>query len=115
MNNLKLSLTISLLLLSILGGSQAFSKNIEVQIGKIDKNKEIIVPNFGETVDHEYKCDNTQQAVYIRTNATKIQPACINYGSLDSTVTPIDEGITFITNDIKYKDAILEVDKKKIR
>lgn len=115
MNNLKLTLTISLLFVSILGGSQAFAKNIKVQIGKIAEGKEIIIPIDRETVEHAYECDEYQQAVYIRTNGSKIQPACANYGSLDSTVTPIDEGITFITNHIKYKDAILDVDKKKIR
>ena len=115
MNNLKLSLTISALLVSMLGGSQAFAKNIEVRIGKIDEGKEIIIPSYGETVEHEYECDQTQQAVYIRTGSNKIQPACVNYGSLDSTVTPLSEGITFITQEVKYKDAVLDVDKKKIR
>lgn len=115
MNNLKLSLTISLLLVSMLGGSQAFSKNIEVQIGKIAEGKEIIIPNYGETLDHEYECRDSHQAVYIRTNGNKIQPACANYGNLDSGVTPIEEPITFFNGSIKYKDAILDVDKKKIR
>jgi len=36
MNNLKLNLIVSVLLVSMLGGSQAFAKNIEVRIGKID-------------------------------------------------------------------------------
>ena len=115
MNNLKLSLTISVLLVSMLGGSQAFAKNIEVRIGKIDEGKEIIIPSYGETVEHEYECDQTQQAVYIRTNGNKIQPACANYGNLDSGVTPIEESINFFNGSVKYKDAVLDTDKNKIR
>ena len=115
MNNLKLSLIVSALLVSMLGGSQAFAKNIEVSIGKIAEGKEIIIPGYGETLDHEYECRDSHQAVYIRTNGNKIQPACANYGNLDSGVTPIEESITFFNNSVKYKDAVLDTDKNKIR
>lgn len=115
MNKLKLSITLSLLLATTLGSTQAFAENINVSIGKIDQGTEIIVPHFGETVDHEYKCRHADEAVFIRTKGTKIQPACVNYGSLDSTVTPFGKEITFITYDVNYKDVVLDLDKKKIR
>jgi len=115
MNNLKISITLSLLLLSMLGSSQAFAKNIKVNIGKIADGREIIIPDYEESLEHEYDCNESAQAVFIRSNGGKIQPACVNYGSLDSTVIPLGKGITFITNEIKYKDAILDVDRKKIR
>ena len=115
MNKLAFSLTLSLLIVSMLRGSQAFAKTIKVEIGRIDNNVEIIVPSDDATVDHEYKCRDSDQAVYIRTKGNKIQPACVNYGSLDSTVTPIYEGITFISDKVKYKDAVLDVDTNKIR
>jgi hypothetical protein len=115
MNKLKLGITFSLLLVSTLGSTQVFAKNINVRIGKIAEGKEIILPSYGETVEHAYQCDEYQQAVYIRTNGSKIQPACADHGRLDSTVTPIDEGITFISDKVKYKDAVLDVDTNKIR
>lgn len=111
MNNLKLSITLSLVFLSMLGSSQAFAKNIKVSIGKIAEGKEIIVPH--ETIEHG--CDAYEHSVYIRSNGSKIQPACATYGTLDSVVTPIEEGIIFITKHIKYRDTVLDVDKKKIR
>lgn len=115
MNKLTFSLTLSLLIVSILGSSQASAKNIKVEIGRIDNSVEIIIPSSDATLDHEYQCRDSDQAVYIRTKSSKIQPACVNYGSLDSTVTPLAEGITFITLEVKYKDAVLDVDNKKIR
>ena len=141
MNKLKLSINLSLVCLSMLGSSLAFAKNIKVSIGKLDEGKELIVPH--ETVEHEVYCNGYSQAVpvYIRTNTHKIQLACAKYGTLDSYVVPIgideeliesyldgdvivvksyaipieQEGITFITKHIKYREAILDVDKKKIR
>lgn len=116
MNKIKLSITLSLFLISMLGSNQAFSKNMKVRIGKIADNKEIIIPDYYEAApDHESDCGDYQQAVFIRTNSSKIQPACVNYGSLDSYVVPIEEGITFISDYVKYKDAVLDVDKNKIR
>lgn len=115
MNNIKLSITLSLLLVSMLGSSQAFAKNIKVSIGKIDKNTEIIIPFDPEDIEHKYECTDFHEAVFIRTNGTKIQPACASYGSLDSYVEPIIEGITFFSKGVKYKDAVLDVSKKKIR
>jgi len=109
----KPSIIFSLLL--ALCSTQSFAKNIEVRIGKIDKDIEIIRPNYEEKLDHEYECANYDQAIFIRTKGSKIQPACVNYGSLDSTVTPLVEEITFITLDVDYKDAVLDLDKKKIR
>lgn len=115
MNKLKFGITFSLLLVSTLGSTQVFAKNINVSIGKIAEGKEIIIPDYEEKVEHESECEDYQQAVFIRTNSSKIQPACVNYGSLDSYVVPIDEGITFISGNVKYKDAVLDVDKNKIR
>lgn len=43
MNNLKTSITLSLVLLSILRSSQAFAENIKVNIGKIADDKELII------------------------------------------------------------------------
>lgn len=43
MNNLKTSITLSLVLLSILRSSQAFVENIKVNIGKIADDKELII------------------------------------------------------------------------
>ena len=115
MNRLKFGIALSVLLVSMLGSSQAFSKNMKVIIGKIAEGKEIIFPGYQETVDHKYECKDSQQAVYIRTNSSKIQPACLNYGTLDSYVVPISEVITFISKHVNYKDAVLDTDKKKIR
>lgn len=115
MNKIKLSITCSLLLVSVLGSSQTFAKDIKVQIGKIDEGIEIIKPNWEETFDHDYECKQYDQAVFIRVKGSKIQPACVNYGSLDSTIMPLGEEITFITLKVDYKDAILDLDKKKIR
>lgn len=116
MNKIKLSITLSLLLVSMLGSNQAFSKNMKVRIGKIADNKEIIIPDHYEAAaDHEIECRDYHLAVFIRTNSSKIQPACVNYGTLDSYVVPIEEGITFISDQVKYKDAVLDLDKNKIR
>lgn len=43
MNNLKISITLSLVFLSILRSSQAFAENIKVNIGKIADDKELII------------------------------------------------------------------------
>ncbi len=43
MNNLKTSITLSLVLLSILRSSQVFAENIKVNIGKIADDKELII------------------------------------------------------------------------
>ncbi len=115
MNSLKLSITLSLLFLSIFGSSQAIAKSIKVNIGKISDGREIIIPNNEEYLDHEYDCNESAQAVFIRSNGNKIQPACVSYGSLDSSVIPLGEGITFITDEVKYKDAVLDIDRKEIR
>lgn len=117
MHKSKLILLLSLLSVSTLGSTQAFAKNIEVRIGKIAEGKEIIIPNNfddEENLDHKYFCSDTHP-VFIRTKGSKIQPACLGYGSLDSQVTPIGEAITFITPFVEYKDAVLDVEKKKIR
>lgn len=116
MNRLKFCITLSVLIVSILGSNQAFSKNMKVRIGKISDSKEIIIPDsYEEEVEHKSDCGDYHAAVFIRTNSSKIQPACVNYGSLDSYVVPIEEGITFISGYVKYKDAVLDTDKKKIR
>lgn len=99
----------------MLAGTQTFAENIKVSIGKITQSTEIIVPHFGEIVDHEYECRHADQAVSIRTRGGKIQPACVNYGSLDSTVRPLGEEITFITLKVDYKDIVLDLNNKKIR
>lgn len=122
MNNLKLSLTISLLLVSILGGSQAFAESVKVQIGKFSKDKELIILSEDDInkTSHSGYCSNTSDysiPAYIRINNIKIQPVCWYPARMDGVgvVVPIGEDIDFNERNIKFRDATLDLDKKKIR
>lgn len=122
MNNLKISLTISLLLVSMLGGSQAFAESVNVKIGKFAEDKELIIfDDFDSTykADHRKSCNELGVSVpaYIRIKGVKIQPVCWYPARGDGMgfLVPLGEDIDFYEDGIKFSDAVLDLDEKKIR
>lgn len=127
MNNLKLSITLSLVFLSMLGSSQAFAKIVKIKIGKISEGKELIIFGYSDTavgeeyeepyLEHRHVCGDNFSPVYMRINGNKIQPACWIPARLDGIgyVLPLGEGIDFNERGIKFRNATLDLDKKKIR
>lgn len=127
MKNLKFSITLSLLFVSMLGSSQALAKSVKVKIGKISEGKELIIFDYsGRGIDEEYdelylehthNCGDDFVPVYMRINGNKIQPVCWIPARLDGIgyVLPLGEGIDFNERGIKFRNATLDLDKKKIR
>ncbi|MDE4455273.1 hypothetical protein [Psychrobacter sp. DAB_AL62B] len=129
MNNLKLSLIVSVLLVSILGSSQAFAENVKVQIGTISKGKELIFFDHSAVTveDATYLTNKTEHSIvcsddfyvpaYIRVNGNKIQPVCWIPARGDGMghIVPLGEGLDFYEEGIKFRSATLDLDKKKIR
>lgn len=121
MNNLKSSITFTLFFLCTLGGTQAFADNVNVHIGKINKSTELIIFSDFEdtkTTEHSPYCnfdDTNEVPAYIRLNGSKIQPVCWAPGKSTSVVTPIGESIHFSEINMKFKDAVFDTEKKKIR
>lgn len=123
MSTYKFSITLSLLLISLLGSSHASAANAKVKIGKFSEGKELIIfDNFENAVKAEHSdiCNfDTASYVpaYIRINGNKIQPVCWQPARGDGIgfVVPLGEEIDFNERDIKFKNATLDLDRKKIR
>lgn len=122
MDKLKLGITLSLLLVSTLGSTQAFAESVKVKIGKFAEGKELIIfDDFANTykANHSNSCDEPGVSVpaYIKINNSKIQPVCWHPARTDGVgfVVPIGEEIDFNEKNIKFRNAILDLDKNKIR
>ena len=123
MNKFKLSITLGLLLTTMLGSNQAFAENVKVKIGKFDEGKELIINNDDNTpigaFDHGSVCSEYYSftPAYIRINYSKVQPVCWQPARGDGLgfVIPLGEEIDFYEDGIKFRNATLDLDKKKIR
>lgn len=123
MSTFKSNITLILLLISLLGSSHASAENAKVKIGKFSEGKELIIfDDFENTVkaNHSDICNfDTASYVpaYIRINSNKIQPVCWQPARGDGMgfVVPLGEQIDFYEKNIKFKNATLDLDRKKIR
>ena len=107
----------------MLGGSQTFAESVKVKIGKFAQGKElIIIDDYDappEASEHSSICSEYYSFVpaYIRLDNSKIQPVCWQPSRGDGMgfVVPLGEEIDFYEDGIKFRSAILDLDKKKIR